>query len=205
MAKNYRAATGVDSFYYGVIDNGTTAETVERIKYLQEIEVEMEQDIERAYGDNKTAELAVSSGEITVTSQFHKLPIEDRQTLLGLEEDGGITSMGSTDNPPYVAVVFAKTYEDGSRQYVGLPKGMFTRPSIAGETKEDGVEFSSDEMEAQFMDREVDGFSDEKSVLFATDKKGETENRDALFKKLFGEGYAIEDEDEEEEEEEETP
>lgn len=193
--KNYRAATGVDEFYYGVIGDGTTAEQVERIRYLQEITVEMDQDFERAFGDNMTAEIAVSSGEITVSSQFHTIPMEDKQTLLGLEKNDGITSIGSSDTPPYVAVVFAKTFENGSKQYVGLPKGMFSRPAIEGQTKEDGVEFSSEEMEAEFMDREVDGYDDYKSVLFATDEKGETENRDKLFEKLFGEDYEINDDE----------
>lgn len=187
--KNYRAATGVDEFYYGVIGDGTTAEEIERVKFLQNITVEMSQEIVRAYGDNKTAEMAVSSGDISVTSQFHTIPIEDKTVLLGLETNNGLTAIGSGDNAPYVGVIFAKTYEDGSREYVGLPKGLFTRPNIEGQTKEDGVEFSSEEMEAQFMDRKVDGFTDEKSVIFARDGKGETTNRDALFLAIFGQPH----------------
>lgn len=187
--KNYRAATGVDEFYYGVVGDGTTAEEIERVKFLQNITVEMSQEIVRAYGDNKTAEMAVSSGDISVTSQFHTIPIEDKTVLLGLETNNGLTAIGSGDNAPYVGVIFAKTYEDGSREYVGLPKGLFTRPNIEGQTKEDGVEFSSEEMEAQFMDRKVDGFTDEKSVIFARDGKGETTNRDALFLAIFGQPH----------------
>lgn len=193
--KNYRASTGVDEFYYGSIDETGTAiitGTIERVKFLQTINVEMPQDIIRAYGDNTTAEMAVSNGDISVTSGFHKIPMEDKQKLLGLEVVNGLTAMGSSDNPPYVAVVFAKTFEDGSIEYVGLPKGLFTRPNVSGQTKQDGVEFSSEEISAQFMDREVDGFTDEKSVIFAYDKKGETTNRDALFLKIFGVAYPTE-------------
>ncbi|MDX5475491.1 MAG: phage tail protein [Bacillaceae bacterium] len=189
--KVYRASTGVDEFYYGVINEGTTASTIERVKFLQNVNVEMPQEVVRAYGDNKTAEMAVSSGDISVTSQFHKIPIEDKQRLLGLESVEGLTAMGSTDNPPYVAVVFAKTYEDGSREYVGLPKGLFTRPNVAAKTKGESTEFSSEEIAAQFMDREVDGFTEEKSVIFAYDKKGQTTNRDALFQKVFGKPYPV--------------
>lgn len=187
--KVYRSSTGVDEFYYGEIGEGIVASYVERVKFLQTITVEMPQEIVRARGDNKTAEMAVSSGDISVTSGFHKIPIEDKQKLLGLETVEGITAMGSEDNPPYVAVVFAKTFEDGSREYVGLPKGLFTRPSITGTTKGDTTEFSSEEIAAQFMDREVDGFSKEKSVLFAYDKPGQTTNRDDLFMKVFGQAY----------------
>lgn len=185
--KNYRASTGVDEFYYGVIDESTNiAEEIERVKYLQNITVEMAQEVVKAYGDNRVAELATSSGEISVSSQFHTIPIEDKQVLLGMEKSNGLTAIGSTDVTPYVAVVFAKTFEDGTKEYVGLPKGLFTRPSIEGVTKEDSVEFSSEEMEAEFMDRKVEGFDEDKSVIFARDEKGETENRDALFLAIFG-------------------
>lgn len=188
--KNYRAATGVDEFYYAVLNaSDTVTGDIERVKFLQNITVEMPQEVVRAYGDNTTAEMAVSNGDISVSSQFHKVPIEDKQTLLGWETVDGISATGSQDNPPYVAVVFAKTYEDGSREYVGLPKGMFTRPNIEGQTKEDNVEFSNETIEAQFMDRKVEGFDTEKSVLFAYDEKGETTNRDALFQKIFGKGH----------------
>src|SRR5699024_12247283 len=125
---------------------------IERVEFLQNINVEMSQEIVRAYGDNKTAEMAVSSGDISVTSQFHVIPLEDKEILLGLETSNGLTAIGSGDNAPYVGVIFAKTYEDGSREYVGLPKGLITRPNIEGTPKEDGVEFSSEEMEAQ-LDR----------------------------------------------------
>lgn len=187
--KVYRSSTGVDEFYYGEVGEGLIAEYIERVKFLQDINVEMAQEIVRAHGDNKTAEMAVSSGDTAVTSQFHKIPIEDKARLLGLEVVEGLTAMGSEDNPPYVAVIFAKTYEDGSREYVGLPKGLFTRPNITGKTKEGTPEFSVEEIAAQFMDRKVDGFSKDKSVLFAYDEKGSTTNRDALFEKVFGKPY----------------
>jgi phi13 family phage major tail protein len=187
--KNYRASTGVDEFFYGEVGEAIVASYIERVKFLQNINVELPQEIVRAYGDNKTAEMAVSSGDIKVTSAFHKIPAEDKQKLFGLEVADGLTFMGSEDTPPYVAVVFAKTYENGSREYVGLPKGIFTRPNIEGKTKEEGTEFSAEEMEGQFMDREIDGLDKEKSVIFATDKKGSTKNRDAIFMKIFGKPY----------------
>ncbi|MCM3030386.1 MULTISPECIES: major tail protein [unclassified Niallia] len=190
--KSYRSSTGVDEFYYGEVGDGIVASYIERVKFLQNISVEMPQEIQKAYGDNKTAEMAVSSGDITVTAAFHRIPTEDKQRILGLEVVDGLTSMGSEDYSPYVAVVFAKTFEDGSREYVGLPKGIFTRPNIEGQTKEDSAEFTSEEIEAQFMDREVTGFTKEKSVIFATDKKGSTTNRDALFMKIFGKAYPTE-------------
>lgn len=191
--KKYKASTGVDEFYYATLDETGTAVTTgtpERVKFLQNITVEMPQEAVRAYGDNVTAEIAVASGNTTVTAGFHKIPEEDKQVLFGLEKSAdGLYAYGSEDTPPYVACIFAKTYEDGSREYVGLTKGIFLRPNIEGTTKEDGVEFSSEEMSAEFMDREVAGFNEEKSVIFGKDVKGETAQRDALFQAVFGQAY----------------
>lgn len=189
--KNYRASTGVDEFYYAVLNDSDLVEgDIERVKFLQEITVEMSQEIVRAYGDNKVAELAVSNGDVSVTSAFHKVPEEDKIQLFGLEAtQDGLASFGSTDAPPYVAAIFARTYEDGSKEWVGLPKGMFMRPNIGGSTKEDGVDFSNEEITAEFMDREVSGFNDEKSVIFGRDSKNSTAKRDALFLAIFGKGY----------------
>lgn len=188
--KKYTATTGVDEFYYGELDSTDVVTDVpERVKFLQNITVEMPQEAVRAYGDNKTAEIAIAAGDITVNSTFHTLPIEDKARLLGLDQENGIYAHGSEDQPPYVAAVFAKTYEDGSKEWVGLTKGMFLRPNKTGQTKQAGVEFTGEEISAQFMDREVDGFDKEKSVLFARDEKGETTNRDALFNLIFGQDH----------------
>ena len=191
--KNYKASTGIDEFYYAVLDEADETSTTsgpERVKFLQNITVEMPQEAVRAYGDNKTAEIAVSSGNISVTSAFHKVPAEDKAVLFGLEETAdGLKAYGANDTPPYVAVVFAKTYEDGSKEWVGLTKGIFMRPNIEGTTKEDSVEFSSEEITAEFMDREVTGFDEEKSVIFGRDDSGDTTNRDALFQAIFGQPH----------------
>ncbi|MCA1021794.1 major tail protein [Halobacillus litoralis] len=188
--KNYRKDTGVDEFYYGLLsETGTELITgdPERVKFLQNITVEMPQEPVRAYGDNTTAEIAVSDGPITVNGAFHKIPSEDKEKLLGLEKTtSGLLSYGSGDNPPYVACIFAKTYEDGSKEWVGLLKGMFMRPNVNAQTKGESTEFSAEEITASFMDREVSEFPEGKSVLMGKDPKGDVTMRDALFQEVFG-------------------
>lgn len=191
--KSYKASTGVDEFYYALLtaddESSFTAATIERVKFLQTIEIEMPQEMVRAYGDNKTAEIATSNGNTTITTGFHTLPMEDRVKLFGLEVVEGLAAYGSNDNPPYVTCVFARTYEDGSKEWVGLTKGKFMRTPISGQTKEDATEFSTSEMTGEFMERFVDGFADEKTCVFGRDEKGETTNRDTLFQKVFGQAY----------------
>ena len=191
MAKNYHSTTGVDEFYYAVlnVDENTSDGAPELVDFVQEISVNAPQSIERAYGSNKVAEMATSNGPVEVTGQFHKLPMEDRIVLFGMETSNGLSAYGNTDNPPYVICVFAKTHEDGSKEWVGLPKGKFMKPSETASTKTDTVSFSSDSVTAEFMDRKVEGFTEDKSVIFARDEKGETAQRDALFTALFGQPY----------------
>lgn len=190
MAKKYHAVTGVDLFHYGVLnenENGIVAEAPERVHFAQNISVEAPQELVRAYGDNKVAELATSNQPVQVSAQFHRLPQEDLDVILGLEKTtNGLSGYGSTDTAPYVAAVFAKTYEDGSTEWVGLPKGKFIKPSSEAATKEDGVTFGSDTITAEFIDREVAGFSKTKSVIFGRDEAGKTEARDAIFLAIFG-------------------
>ena len=186
--KNYRSFTGIDGFFYKVHGGEVQAVTdPERIKYLQSISVSKDQSIEKAYGDNVVAEMAVANGTIELETGFHKLPLEDRVALFGLEKsESGIVSVGN-DTPPYVAVMFAKTMEDQSREYVGLPKGLFTFPELEGNTKEDGVEFSSDSTTAEFMQAPVKGFEEEKTMLLGHDEKGSTVMKDAIWAAVFGE------------------
>ena len=184
MAKNYRSFTGLTGFQYKV--EGSEVQTVERIKGLQEISVSKEQSIEKAYGDNGIMEMATSNGSVELESTFHKLPIEDRTALFGLtKNDDGVIGVGN-DTPPYVGVMFTKTMEDGSNEYVGLPKGIFTFPEFSGNTKEDGVEFSQDQSTGEFMQAKVEGFEEEQTMLLGHDEKGETKMRDAIYKAVFG-------------------
>lgn len=68
------------------------------------------QEAMRAYGDNRTAEIAISGGNITVSTQFYKVPVQDKNILFGLETVDGLLSVGSDDVPPYVAAVFTNTF-----------------------------------------------------------------------------------------------
>lgn len=193
MTKKYQAVTGVDEFHYGVLsedETGIVGTAPERVKFVQNISVEAPQELVRAYGDNKVAELATSNQPVAVSGQFHKVPQEDLNILLGLEvTENGLSGFGNGDNPPYVGAVFAKTYETGATEWVGLPKGKFLKPSTEAATKEDGVTFGNDTITAEFIDREVQGFTKTKSVIFGRDEAGVTAARDAIFMAVFGKAY----------------
>lgn len=189
--KKYHASTGVDSFYYGILSTDNELEIVEAspefIDFLQNITVSSNSQLVKAHGNNRVAEMAVSNGDVTVSGNFHKIPMEDQRKLLGYKTlTNGLVGSGSDDNPPYVACVFAKTHEDGSREWVGLPKGKFMRTDVEGNTKADQTQFSTSAISAEFMDREITGSDTPLSRLFAESTASDNEQRDALFQAVFG-------------------
>ncbi len=197
--KNYLSFTGLTDYYYGTTksnDSGINEEQAERIKFLQNINVSTPQDIVKAYGDNGIAEMAVSTDATALTTQFHKLPIEDRTIIYGWETSGDMHGLPDNPNPPYVTCMFTKTMEDGSTEHIAFPKGKFKIADTEGQTKGESVEFGSDSTEGEFMARKVEGFKKKMSFIVVGDEPGETENRDKLFKAIFG----VEHPDAEEEE-----
>lgn len=187
--KNYRSFTGLKKFYYGELDEDDKKikeDAAEQIKFLQEISIETPQENEKAYGDNEIAEMAVSTDATTLTTTFHTLPIEDKKRLFGLKDLDGLVAVTSNPVPPYVACMFARTAENGGVEWIGFTKGMFMMPNIEGQTKEDSVEFGNAETEGEFMSRKIDGMEDKVTYLIGYDEKGETKQRDSLYKAIFG-------------------
>ncbi len=196
LNKNYKSNTGVEEFYYGVLDeqNELTIKeaTPELVDFLKTITVTREQSIEKAHGSNKIAEMATVNGTVTVEGAFHKLPKEDKIKLLGLPTtEGGVYGIGQDDVSPYVACVFAMTYEDGHKEWVGLPKGKFIVSELAnGQTKQESeIEWGESPITAEFMDRKVNGFDTERSAIFAETDKGDKEAVNEFFNLVFGKDY----------------
>ncbi|MFB4471825.1 major tail protein [Oceanobacillus caeni] len=188
--KNYKAFTGLKEFYYGTLDEtgaGIITETApERIHFLQNVSVETPQEVVKAHGDNTVAEMAVSTDVTNLTTTFHKIPIEDRAKLYGYKTVNGMYGLSSDPTPPYVACIFARTAQDGGTEWLGFAKGIFTISTTESQTKGESIEFTGNETSGQFMPREIDGIDEDMTYLVAYDKRGETEQRDALFQAIFG-------------------
>lgn len=189
----YNASTGLGKAYYAVLteqpDGSVQIGDIKDVDYVQEMSLEFGEELERAYGSNKVAEIAKSAGETTLSLTFHKLPIDVQKDLLGLiehESNANVYGFSNSSGITYTAVAIPRTMEDGSMEWFGLSKGVFTRPNKEGQTKEDGVEFGSDEIEGQFMERTVGGFNEPLAVMMAYEPKGSTEGKDAVFQSIFG-------------------
>jgi phi13 family phage major tail protein len=183
--KNRSATVGIDKLYYAILQSDTETSVVYekevRLPFVQTVKIETEQEIAKAFADNKVAEMAVSTGVSTVEFQFHALPLEDRVALLGLEDEDGLVIQRSQVNPPYVAVVLEKTKGDGSVELVGLTKGMFTLPPTEAQTKEDKLEFGSDTISGEFGGR----IFDDAAQVFCHVEKGDVAKREKFMNKVF--------------------
>ena len=179
-------AIGVNNFYYGIVETDTekdwSVKDVKRVRFLNEISVEPEQEVAKAFGDNQTAAKATNNGDITVSTTFVSIPLEDKAVLTGSKVEDGVVRFNKDDIPPEVAVVFERTNHDGSSEWLGFYKGTFTRPTENGKTKEEGIDFQNAEVEGTFIPRIRDG----DTHIMAVDNKGETTNRDKVFTELFG-------------------
>ena len=189
VEKNYLSFTGLTDFYYGTTkndDSGINETKAEHLKFLQNINITTPQEIVKAYGDNGVAEMAMSTDATQLTTQFHKIPIEDRTIIYGWETADGMHGLSDNPNPPYITCMFTRTMEDGSTEHIGFTKGKFKMADVEGETKGESVTFGSDSTEGEFMARDVDGFKKKMTFIIVADEPGKTENRDKLYKKIFG-------------------
>ena len=86
----YNAATGLGKMYYAVLqeesDGTVKTSGIKEVDYVQELSIEFGEELEKAYGSNKVAEIAKSAGETQLSLTFHKLPIDVQKDLLGLIE-----------------------------------------------------------------------------------------------------------------------
>lgn len=179
---------GIDKFHYAInkkdSEEEATYEEKKRVPYIQSVNIETEQEIVKAFGDNIVAEMAVSSGVTTAELQFHAIPLENRIELLGLEEDeDGLVIQRSQTTPPYVACVFEKSTTDGA-ELMGLTKGMFTLPNTEAQTKEDSLEFGSDTINGEFSAREFDDVG----IVRVRVGKNDTKKREAFMNLIFNPG-----------------
>lgn len=188
MAKTKSSFTGVDNFNYKVLNENAEVQTPVRIEGLQEFTVSKDQEVVKAYGDNRTMETAVSNSDIELEGGFHTLPLEDRANLFGLEvDDNGVYAVGN-DIPNDVACLFERTNADG-REIVGLLSGKFTFSEMEGETTSDDIEFSTQSTTGTFIPVDITGYEKPKAMLLGFDKKGTNTALYSIWEKVFGEPH----------------
>ena len=93
----------------------------------------------------------------TVSCNMDKIPYDKLKTVLGRYQDGnGVQIIKGNQGAPFVAIAFALTLDDGSKELWTLYKGKFSEPSQTGHTDSDSMTYQHPTIEATFLRREYD-------------------------------------------------
>ena len=175
IANTARALIGLDKFHFAVMyaDYQDLLVYGEMVSVPETIELNVNTNSQAAvlFADNKPAIAYTTVGVVEVSMTKATLPNEFLATLLGNRKVGGVRHITSDQTSPYVGIAWRQLYSDGSYAYVKLFKGKFMEPEINTRTKEDGVEFQTREISANFIAtsyQQEDDSTDKFSLLMAT-------------------------------------
>ena len=102
----------------------------------------------------------------TVSLNLDQIPYAVRQVLLGRYQDSnGVQIIKGGQAAPFVAIAFALTLDDGSKELWTLYKGKFAEPTQTGHTDSDTMTYQHPTIEATFVRRE---FDDSLAAIVAT-------------------------------------
>lgn len=89
-----------------------------------------------------------------VSLHVDKIPAAVQMDLLGRAVDkNGVQIIKGGDIPPNVAIGFACTLDDGSKELWWIYKGTFSEPTKSGKTEADSLEYQTPTIEGTFVRR----------------------------------------------------
>lgn len=141
MAEGRTPVVGVTSLYVAKMtteDTATTApvyDTPVLLMNVKQFGVDPGASQVRYYANDVSLYSFYNEGEKTVTLVGDRLLTSIRSLVYGMTVANGIQEFGSTDVPPYVAIMCSFTRGDGTKDLVCLPKVQLSRSSITVDTK----------------------------------------------------------------------
>lgn len=177
-----RTIIGVDNLHYSVLKSDTPEELTygEMVKFPNtiEISVTVNSETNTLYADNKPAIIYSNIGNVEVSIDKTTIPNSTLGELLGSPMDGGVRHITSTGDSPYVGIAWRQVFSDGKYAYLKLFKGKFSEPDRAARTKEESVDFQTQQITAQFAatNHEIEGKDGDKFPLLMAVAEEEDEN-----------------------------
>ena len=118
------------------------------------------------YASNAATRSEKRVDKYTVSLNLDKIPYAVREALLGRHRDSnGVQIIKGGQVAPYVAIAFALTLDDGSKELWTLYKGKFAEPTQTGHTDSDSMTYQHPTIEGTFVRRE---FDDSLAAIVAT-------------------------------------
>lgn len=179
---------GVRNLHYALLKTddatGVTYDTPVSIPGVRTIDVKPSSGVDTLYGDDAPFDIASYLGDIEVTIDTAELSVEDMAALLGHTVSKGIIDFKSTDEAPYVAVLFESVKSNGKRRFVKLLKGKFAEPEENYQTKDSSVHWNTAKITGHFVVRTYD--SAWKRVADEDGKDFEAATADAWYQSVEG-------------------
>lgn len=111
----------------------------------------------KVYASNVATRNEKRVDSYTVSLNLDKIPYAMRQKILGRYTDSnGVQIIKGGQIAPYVAIAFALTLDDGTKELWTLYKGKFSELSQTGHTDSDGMTYQHPTIEGTFVRREYD-------------------------------------------------
>lgn len=152
--------TGILDLYYALMtteDTSTAAPVYEEPKVLaKSIEVTITPTYRegKLHASNATVRNQKRIDTYTVSLHVDKVPYDVTSEILGRSVDGnGVQIIKGGNTPPNLALGFACTLDDGSKELWWLYKGTFSEISKSASTEADAIEYQTPTIEGTFVRR----------------------------------------------------
>lgn len=111
----------------------------------------------KVYASNMATRNEKRVDSYTVSLNLDKIPYAMRKKVLGrVSDDNGVQIINGGQIAPNVAILFALTLDDGSKELWVLYKGKFSELSQTGHTDSDSMTYQHPTIEGTFVRREYD-------------------------------------------------
>jgi phi13 family phage major tail protein len=141
---------GLDMFHYAPIQsddaNGTTYGTSVHVPNITTANINFNSSIETFFADDGPREVYSQIGQVEVTINVADLSPQVYAFLIGANYQNGFVDYTTNATAPDVAIGFRAQKSNGEYRYIWLMKGKFAVPNADHQTKQDGVEFQTQEI-----------------------------------------------------------
>lgn len=150
------ALVGLEKLYYALITSDTSSElafnTPVYLAGVKELGISPKQNTEKLFAENKLWDQDTVLEEVEVTINIADLTNTQLVALLGhtLASEGGAYAK-SSDEAPYVALLYKANKSNGESRYGVLYKGKFTLPEDSAKGQEGKVEYQTPSIKATFQ------------------------------------------------------
>lgn len=157
-----------------------TLDTVHKLPGLRDIDLAVQLATGTLYGDGVIEENSSKITGATVKIGINKIAIEDRARMTGATITNGIMDVTTDDVAPYIALYLeTESSKAGGKEQMWLLCGQAQPIGLAGQQSETNVNYSTDTMTIQCVQRKKD-----KKVL----RLGDTES--TLFTEAMSAAFA---------------